>query len=131
MERRPAVVLSSTQGRVRLRYTSNCSACGGCGGRCQLFATGSAGELELDGPGLILSAGETVEVELPHALLLRQAAWAYGLPLLGLLVGAALLQPMGNPAAGVGALLGTSVAVAVSKRAVARLQGPRIRLPAG
>lgn len=96
-----------------------------------MFVTGNTGELELDGPGLTLSAGQAVEVEMPHALLLRQAAWAYGVPLLGLLVGAAVLQPLGNPAAGVGALLGTSVAVAVSKRAVARLQGPRIRRPVG
>lgn len=126
MERRAAVVLACAQGRVRLRYTARCSGCGGCGGRCQMFTETDHSEVELPAPGFDLVEGEPVQLELPAPLLLRQALWGYGLPLCGLLAGAASFSPFGDAAAAAGAVLGTSLAVAYSKRAVDRLPSPRI-----
>jgi len=127
MERRAAVVLDCAQGRVRLRYSARCSGCGGCGGRCQIFAEDADAVVELSDPGLDLVPGQAVELELPAAMLLQQAAWGYGLPLLGLLGGASLMMPFGDAAAATGAVLGLSLAVAYSRRAVARLPAPQIR----
>lgn len=124
------MVLDSAQGRVRLRYTARCSSCGGCGGRCQVFVESDEAEVEISDPGFDLREGQTVELELPSPLLLRQAAWGYGLPLCGLILGAALLSPLGDAAAAAGAVLGTSLAVAYSKRAVGRLPAPRVRAAA-
>lgn len=131
MQRRAAVVLDRAQGRVRLRYSARCSGCGGCGGRCQVFAEDADAVVELSDPGLDLVPGQAVELELPSAMLLRQAAWGYGLPLLGLLAGASLLTAFGNAAAAIGAVLGISLAVAYSRRAVARLPSPQIRAVQG
>ncbi|MFY8135591.1 MAG: SoxR reducing system RseC family protein [Aquimonas sp.] len=137
MERRPAVVLESGPGRLRLRFTAQCSGCGGCGGRCAVFLADASDVLELAEPGEVRAwrVGDAVEVELPSNLLLRQALLGYGLPLLGLLGGAALASPWGNVAAAAGALLGTLFAVRVSKRTASRLPPLRLRqaptLPAG
>jgi positive regulator of sigma E activity len=128
MERRSAVVLDCTQGRVRLRYSARCSSCGGCAGRCQVFVEDADATVELPDAGLDLVRGQAVELLLPEPLLLKQALWGYGLPLLGLLVGAAVLSPLGNAAAAIGAVLGISLAVAYSRRAVARLPTPQIHL---
>lgn len=132
MERRRAVVLEAGDGRLRLRYTAQCSGCGGCGGRCSVFLADASDVLELAEPGEARTwcAGEAVEVELPSNLLLRQALLGYGLPLLGLLGGAALANPWGNGAAAAGALLGTLLTVWVSKRAAAQLPAPRLRAAA-
>jgi positive regulator of sigma E activity len=129
MERRPAVVLESGPGCLRLRYTAQCSGCGGCGGRCGMFLADASDVLELAPPteARTWRVGEAVEVELPSNLLLRQALLGYGLPLLGLLGGAALASPWGNGAAASGALFGTLFAVRVSKRLSAWLPPPRLR----
>lgn len=121
------MVLGSSQGRVHLRYTARCSSCGGCGGRCQVFVESAEAEVEIADPGFDLREGQSVELEVPAPLLLRQAAWGYGLPLCGLIGGAAVLSSLGDAAAAAGAVLGTSLAVAYSKRAVGRLPAPRIR----
>ena len=129
MERRRAVVLEAGDGRLRLRYTAQCSGCGGCGGRCSVFLADASDVLELAEPGeaRVWRAGQAVEVELPSNLLLRQALLGYGLPLLGLMGGAALASPWGNASAAAGALLGTLLAVWVSKRAAGQLPAPRLR----
>ncbi|SDD36146.1 SoxR reducing system RseC family protein [Aquimonas voraii] len=129
MERRRALVLDSCPGRLRLRYTAQCSGCGGCGGRCSVFLADASDVFELATPPEVRTwrAGEAVEVELPSNLLLRQALLGYGLPLLGLLGGAALASPWGNASAAAGALLGTLLAVHVSKRAAGKLPAPRVR----
>ncbi len=84
--------------------------------------------IDLPDAGLALVRGQSVEVELAQPLLLTQALWGYGLPLLGLLVGAAVLAPFGDVAAAIGAVLGISLAVAYSRRASAGLPSPQIRL---
>ena len=124
------MVVSRSQQHLRLRYTAQCSSCGGCGGRCSVFVEDGAHTVELPDPDSGLSAGDAVELELPGPQLLRQAALGYGLPLLGLLVGAAAGSALGDAATAVGAVLGTSLAVAYSKRAARRLPMPQIRLTA-
>jgi len=126
-ERRPAVVVSRSRQHLRLRYTAQCSSCGGCGGRCSVFVEDGGHTVELLDPDSSLSPGDAVELELPGPQLLRQAALGYGLPLLGLLAGAALGSALGDVATAVGAMLGTSLAVAYSKRAARRLPMPQIR----
>ncbi len=123
------MVLHVEANLLRLRYTERCSSCSGCAGRCSLFLADAAEVLELRPParGQSWSVGDAVEVELPSRLLLRQAWLGYGLPLLGMLVGAALATPWGNPAAALGALAGTLLAVRVSNRAAKRLPEPRLR----
>jgi len=126
-ERRPAVVVSRSQQHLRLRYSAQCSSCGGCGGRCSVFAEDGEQAVELIDTDPSLSPGDAVELVLPGPQLLRQAALGYGLPLLGLLVGAAAGSALGDAATAVGAVLGTSLAVAYSKRAARRLPMPQIR----
>ena len=84
--------------------------------------------IDLPDAGLALLRGQSVEVELAEPLLLKQALWGYGLPLLGLLLGAAVLTPFGDVAAAIGAMFGISLAVAYSRRAAASLPSPQIRL---
>lgn len=95
-----------------------------------MFVEDGAHTIELPDPDFGLSAGDAVELVLPGPQLLRQAALGYGLPLLGLLVGAASGSALGDAATAVGAVLGTSLAVAYSKRAARRLPMPQIRLTA-
>lgn len=128
MPSRPAVVETCSAEHVRLRWRAQCSDCGGCGGRCQLFPGGEPDHIDLPRPAEALSSGQDVEVFLSEHVLLQQAALGYGLPLLGLLAGAAAGAPWGNAASAALAVLGTSLAVRCSKAASARLASPQLRV---
>jgi positive regulator of sigma E activity len=115
---RLAQVTRVEPGWIELEPAPACLDCSGCGGRCGLMMDGER-SLRLADSGLRFSAGQCVHIELDSSAL-RDHAWhGYGWPLLGLLLGAALLQPLGNPAAAAGAVLGTSLALWCSKRPVA------------
>lgn len=97
------------------RPEGGCGRCqepGGCrsdmlaevlGPRCNEYALDNA---------LHAQAGARVGVEVPDGLPLRAAAWAYGLPLAGLLLGAALgrLAAGSDAASALGSLLGLVLA---------------------
>ena len=76
---------------VLLRRTGACSDCGGCGGRCNLFLSDEAAMLRLPASAFATPpvAGTAVTLVLEEGWLLRSAWRGYGLPLLGLLAGAA------------------------------------------
>jgi len=134
MSTRPASVVALCGEFVDLECSAPCSDCGGCGGRCQLFIVKDGQALRVSRAGLELIPGEQVQLVLADTALSRQAWLGYGLPLFGLLVGAAALQPLGNAAAGVGALLGTSLALGLSKRArrdLPRIEKARTALDSG
>lgn len=92
--------VEGTQAWVRVTgEEGGCGRChepGGCrtgmlnevlGARCQEYAVLN---------GLAASAGSRVWVEVPDGLPLRAAGWAYGMPVLALLVGAAGGQLLGG-----------------------------------
>ncbi|MCG6118201.1 MAG: SoxR reducing system RseC family protein [Aquimonas sp.] len=118
MASRRAEVLSVRADAVELRCTQRCSDCQGCGGRCQIFLTGSDDRLRLPSARLPhgLTPGLEVELLLPDDVLRAQALRGYGMPLLGLVGGAAALQPWGNTAAALGASLGVLLAVWMAGR---------------
>ena len=102
MAEREVQVVAIGAGELRLRLLgSACEGCaGGCGGRCNLFATDQEGELLIaeSNPGAFV-AGQRARLQLDDSGL-RRAAWrGYGVAWLGLLLGAAL-------GAGLGAMLG-------------------------
>lgn len=103
MDVRVEAVVTRVEGALAwvqaIREEGGCGRChepGGCrtgmlndvlGARCQEYAVDNA---------LAASVGARVWVEVPDGLPLRAAGWAYGLPLLGLLCGAALGQWLGG-----------------------------------
>ncbi|MEZ5455213.1 MAG: SoxR reducing system RseC family protein [Lysobacteraceae bacterium] len=116
-----------------LRLAPVCTGCGGCGGRCEVLGSLS-GQVELrlerrsDDPDL--RPGQRIELQMNEAGLLRQAWRGYGLPLLGMLCGAWMLNPIGNLPSVMGAVAGTLLALCLSKR-LARARGqarPRLHL---
>ena len=130
MSERAAEVLQVATDRVELRLLGQCSDCGGCGGRCQLFGGSTDSSLSLPASvdpatGQPWAVGQRVILYLPSGQLQRQALLGYGLPVLGLLLGAAVLQVWGDVAAAVGAVGGTSLALLLSKRVV--IQQPELR----
>jgi sigma-E factor negative regulatory protein RseC len=123
---RAAVVQAVDGAVVRLALAPACDNCGGCGGRCGLLGPLGGDSVELPQAQFDLTprAGDAVRIYLPDAALLARARIGYGLPLLGLLAGAALGQLSGSalnaPAdllAVFGALAGTYAGVFASKRA--------------
>jgi positive regulator of sigma E activity len=128
MASRRAEVLSVEADAVELRCTQRCSDCIGCGGRCQIFHTCADDRLRLrlQGHSERPSAGQQVELSLPDDLLRTQALRGYGLPLLGLVGGAALLQPWGDFAAALGAGVGVLLAVRLAGRPT--VAQPQIRV---
>ncbi|HET6603764.1 MAG TPA: SoxR reducing system RseC family protein [Xanthomonadaceae bacterium] len=133
MAERRAIVHSCSGSRVRLHASGACDECGGCGGRCNLFASGADDCIELDAAQFPVAPrpGDRVLLWLPDDWL-RRAAWrAYGLLTLALVVGAgaghALARMMGldpDPATAIGALAG--IALALPGRRVEPPQ-PRVR----
>lgn len=118
MPTRLAEVIRVESGSVHLRLDAICADCGGCGGRCSLLMRADSSLITLStdrSEGSVLP-GQRVQLQLDDSALLRQAWRGYGLPLLGLMLGAAALQPLGNGAAAIGALCGTSLALALSRQ---------------
>jgi positive regulator of sigma E activity len=125
MVEREVEVLGTQAGKVKLRVLGPCRGCGGCRGRCGLFDL-------IEGQGGCLPSaqfpeqplpGQRWRLAIPESALLAAASWGYGLPLLGLLGGAALAHALAPLLAlGVdfatlaGAVLGTSLALRLSKR---------------
>lgn len=121
MSERAAEVVQVAADRIDLRLLGQCSDCGGCGGRCQVFGGRTDSSLSLPAStdpatGQPWVVGQRVVLYLPSGQLQRQALLGYGLPVLGLLLGAAALQAWGDVAAAVGAVGGTSLALLLSKR---------------
>jgi len=134
---RDVEVCGSEAGQLRLRLLgSACDGCsGGCGGRCSLFATNTAGEFEMPAPrDLPVTIGQPLRLCLDDASL-RRAAWrGYGLAWLGLLLGAGLGFGAGllwgryiDVLTLLGLVAGTFAAVLSSKR---HLPEPQLR-PSG
>lgn len=123
---RAAVVRAIDGDCVRLALAASCDNCSGCGGRCGLIGALGAELVELPRAQFDRSPrpGDAVRIYLPDAALLARAKLGYGLPLLGLLAGAALGQATGSwlnaptdLGAVLGALAGTLSGIAASKRA--------------
>lgn len=129
MAERRAEVVCVGGASVAVRALGTCSDCGGCGGRCNLFLgdtalDDAAGTLQLP-PECFSeppSAGQQVVLVLAEGWLARSALRGYGVPLFGLLAGGALghavalaAQWSPDPAALVGAALGTFASFTVSK----------------
>lgn len=134
MVEREVEVLGTQAGRVRLRVLGPCRGCGGCRGRCGLFdlIDGQGGSL----PSAQFSEqpvpGQRWRLAMPESALLVAALWGYGLPLFGLLAGAALAHALApllalgvDLATLAGAVLGTSLALRLSKRIA---PSPELRL---
>ncbi len=85
-------------------------SCGHCISRTACACTASV-RLDTAGPPV---PGETIEVVVAPGALLRAAALAYLVPVLGLILGAALLAPHGNVAAALGAALGLAAGLAAT-----------------
>lgn len=126
MAERRATVVAVAGSEVALRASGACSDCGGCGGRCNLFLSDEAGRLSLPLARFRRAplAGEDVLLVMPEGWLARTAWRGYGVPLVGLLAGAAaghLLAPLlglpQDPLALAGALAGTLAAFTLSKGA--------------
>ncbi len=107
-----------------LPESGSCAGCVGCGGRCTLLPTAEGAfclpQAQVDGE---LSAGTAAVLALDEAALVRHSLWAYGLPLLGLLGGAALGAVLAwltdlplNPATAIAAAAGTLLGLRPSKR---------------
>jgi|JI9StandDraft_1071089.scaffolds.fasta_scaffold133012_2 positive regulator of sigma E activity len=75
-----------------------------------------------------LMPGQIVELQVNEIGLLHQAWRGYGLPVLGMLSGAWLLNGLGNLASVVGALAGTLLALLFSKRFASAHADARPRL---
>ena len=118
---RPAWVVGVDDRYWHLQLAPSCHGCGGCAGNCEVLGS-------IDRPmrltratqDPILHVGVEVELVLSEASLLQQAWYGYGWPLLGMLIGAALLNPFGSVAAALGALAGTLAAARISKRRAMR-----------
>ena len=108
------VVSAVAEGGVDVRIDSSpsagCKTCGHCG-------VGEGGTMLMSGvaDSLGVRLGDTVEVELPEGARLRTSALAYGLPVLGLVVGylAGFLlgSGVGVDPDGTGALVAAATAV--------------------
>jgi sigma-E factor negative regulatory protein RseC len=117
--------------RVACEDTSSCGACGP-GGRCALkwFATRRSASLEIPARAderVALQPGDEVILSIKDGELLRAAALAYGLPLLGLLASALAAHGLAGAGEG-GALTAGLVGAAVGgwlARALARRRPPR------
>ena len=92
-----AEVLGGDDRLVQVRRTGACSGCGGCGGRCNLFLGDDAATLQLP-LGAFASPpvpGTAVLLDLPDDWLARSAWRGYGLPLAGMVTGAAAGHGLG------------------------------------
>lgn len=133
MAERRVEVVAVDAGELRLRLLgSACEGCsGGCGGRCNLFATDAGGEFRMAAPpSRHFAVGQQARLTLDDSGL-RLAAWrGYGLAWLGLMIGAGLGAAIGamfgqhaDLLTLAGLLAGTFAAVRFSKR---HLPEPRL-----
>lgn len=126
MAERRAIVVGIDEGTVTLRAEGACTDCVGCAGRCSLFPDDRAGLVVLPASRFDSAPrpGDALLLCVPDGWLARTALRGYGVPLLGLLLGAALghaagvsLQLPVDVAALAGAVLGTLAAFTLSKGA--------------
>lgn len=125
-ERRVEVVAVGSEA-IELRALGACSECGGCGGRCRWFGDAQSGiTLTLSSAAFprTPAAGEAWRLQLGDRELLQQSWRGYGAAWLGLTGGAlagyfgALLSSLPiDVGTALGAVLGTLLALRVSKRA--------------
>jgi len=102
MMRQEAEVVALREGGkeavVRFARSEMCGSCHAC------FREGE-NEAEVELPNSLHAAvGERVYIELHERVVLRSSLLAYGLPLLGLILGLLLLSPLGEAAAAAGGL---------------------------
>lgn len=121
---RRCLVVSVEPKSITLRpLAATCSGCVGCGGRCSLFPEQHerlvVGRDQQDDE---LRPNDEALVYLDEAMLLRQARMGYGLPLLGLLLGALLGRGLAqwlaidaDPMTALLALAGTLIGLPASK----------------
>lgn len=134
MPERTAVVERCDGTRVALRARGACSDCGGCGGRCNVFAAVADGErIELDGSafGFAPAIGDAVKLTLADGALGRLAWQGYGLLLAGLLAGAALGRFAAAALASgedAGTLAGAVVGLTLALHATRRVPAPALRV---
>ncbi|MBD8524807.1 SoxR reducing system RseC family protein [Pseudomarimonas arenosa] len=144
---REAIVFKSEPDVLWLRLQGRCSQCTGCAGRCDLtrlirVEDSASGEL-VEVPRQLVSGPlrpeQTVTLVLDERALRHEAWWAYGMPCLGLVVGAIMaLVLLGrahtwlNEAVFASAAVGTLLAMQVSKRHCGRAmrRGLRVRIGA-
>lgn len=89
------VLAAPTDERVAVELTGR-QACPGCScGRLALVPERRLAEVTLDVPAQ-LREGEEILVTLPESAVLRGALWLHGLPLVGLLLGAAVAAAAGS-----------------------------------
>ncbi len=124
LERRCRVI-EIDQGRALLRAEpGSCSGCVGCAGRCSLLLEGEAeisvALTDVDGQ---LQVDDWARLSMHPSTLRNEALLGYGLPLVGLLLGAVLgylvAAPVGLPSdfsTAVAAIAGTLLSLSVSKR---------------
>lgn len=134
MAERRVEVVAVDGGELRLRLLgSACEGCaGGCGGRCNLFATDGGGEFRMPAPASPdFVPGQQARLQLDDAGL-RHMAWrGYGVAWAGLLIGASagaalgrVWPPYADALTLTGLLAGTFAAVRFSKR---HLPEPRLQ----
>lgn len=120
--RRARVLASAPDGLDVAWLESTCRGCGGCGGRCGLFAAPDGQPERLSVAASGLRPGDDIEVLVDARVLRRAAFRSYGLALLALLLGAGLGhllgQATGFPNAGAlaGLMAGTFLAGRLTKR---------------
>lgn len=116
---------------VGLRLIGDCRGCGGCSGRCGLLDSldGRQARLHPEAFPMQPAPGEHWRLSLDESSLRSAAAWGYGLPLAGMLTGAALGSMVGwglgsgwDVATLLGAVAGTSLAFGQSKRLAPQAQ---------
>jgi positive regulator of sigma E activity len=94
MVARGRVLAAHADGRLAVELTGQ-EACPGCRcGRLALASNVRRAELVLDGPTRV-RIGEEILVTMPAAAVFRGALWLHGLPLAGLLTGAAAAAAVG------------------------------------
>ncbi len=111
------VLAAHANGRVAVEVTGQ-DACAGCRcGRLALAPSQHRTELVLDGR-MPVSLGEEVVVTMPASTVLRAALCVHGLPMVGLLAGAAVAAATGAGDLGclVGAVIGLSSALWLLRR---------------
>jgi hypothetical protein len=135
---REALVLRVAAQAVWVRPLAACAGCLGCGGRCDLYA-GLAEDAGVRLPrqlfGVPPEPGQRLRLSWQAPALHAVALRAYGLPLAGLLLGALgmgwlnLGPRFADLGVLFGAVAGTLLGIALSKRAMAAARGLRV-LPA-
>jgi len=122
---RTGVVVHARDSRVWVRCdaAAGCPACAsglGCRGGLLGALTGRPRLLEVDRGPHELAVGDPVRVAIPAAAINRAAVIVYGIPLTGLLLGAAagafVLPAWGDAAAVIGAVAGFAGGVVLARR---------------